>query len=234
MVQAHYSVLMPDELGRRERKKELTRQALVDAAVRLFTERGYDQTGVADIAEAADVSKRTFFLHFPTKEDVLLGDAGTRADLAVRAVDERRPGTSIREVLEDVTRTMIANTASGDLVNGLAALRAQLVVTTPAVQSRVLHTVFTAQTRIAAALRDAYPETLDDIAAASIVGALTGAISAAAVASLQQGESAEQTRAAMHRAAEIALQYAESLDTAATSPHSAVPDSPRSKRRGTS
>ena len=74
---------MPDELGRRERKKELTRQALVDAAVRLFTERGYDQTGVADIAEAADVSKRTFFLHFPTKEDVLLGDAGTRADLAV-------------------------------------------------------------------------------------------------------------------------------------------------------
>ena len=86
----------------------------------------------------------------------------------------------------------------------------------------------------AAALRDAYPETLDDIAAASIVGALTGAISAAAVASLQQGESAEQTRAAMHRAAEIALQYAESLDTAATSPHSAVPDSPRSKRRSTS
>jgi AcrR family transcriptional regulator len=202
-----------DDVGRRERKKRRTRQALVNAAVRLFVERGYDQTGVADIAEAADVSRRTFFLHFPTKEDVLLADGGTRIDLAVRVIEERRPDAPMREVLAEATKRMIDNTVAGDLPNGLAALRARLVVTTPAVQARVLHTLFTAQARIATALHKAYPDTLDEVIAAGVVGALTGAISSAAVASLQRGETPEQTRAAMLTAAEIALHCVASLNT---------------------
>ncbi|QFU87157.1 DNA-binding transcriptional regulator EnvR [Amycolatopsis sp. YIM 10] len=208
----HYARLVSGEGGRRERKKQLTRQALVNAAVRLFTERGYDQTGVADIAEAADVSKRTFFLHFPSKEDVLLADGGDRVDLAVQVIEGRRPGAPMREVLAEATMRMIANTAAGDLPNGLAALRARLVVTTPAVQARVLHAMFTAQTRIATALRKAYPDVLDEVTAASVVGAVTGAVSAAAVTSLQREESPEQTRAAMRHAAEVALHCVESLD----------------------
>ncbi|MGK5675654.1 TetR/AcrR family transcriptional regulator [Micromonospora sp. URMC 106] len=196
---------MPEDLGRRERKKQLTRQALVNAAVRLFTAKGYDQTSVADIAEAADVSKRTFFLHFATKEDVLLADGSRRIDLAVQAIAARKPGASIQEVLAEATRSMIADTAAGDLPSGLAALRAQLVVTTPTVQARVLHTIFTAQTRIAEALHRAYPQALDEVTAAAVVGALMGAISAAAVTSLQHAEPPERTRAAMQHAAEIAL-----------------------------
>ncbi|CAM4167616.1 TetR/AcrR family transcriptional regulator [Nocardia ninae] len=199
----------------------------MDAAVRLFTEQGYDQTSVADIAEAADVSKRTFFLHFPTKEDVLLADSHTRVDLAVRAIEERRPDTPISDALAEAMQNMIANTATGDLPKGLAALRARLVVTTPAVQSRVLHTMFTGQTRIAAALRKAYPDALDEVTAAGVVGALMGAISAAAVASLQCGEPPERTHAAMQHAAEIALRCVESLDIPESTGHSASPASHR-------
>ncbi|MGY5138836.1 TetR/AcrR family transcriptional regulator, partial [Streptomyces nigrescens] len=55
-------------MGRRERKKAATRQALADAALRLFLERGYDQVSIRDIAEAADVSTTTLFKHFPGKE----------------------------------------------------------------------------------------------------------------------------------------------------------------------
>ncbi|RKT53685.1 TetR/AcrR family transcriptional regulator [Saccharothrix australiensis] len=209
---------MPEEPGRRERKKQLTRRALVDAAVRLFAERGYDRTGVADIAEAADVSKRTFFLHFATKEDVLLADGGARVDLAVRAIAERPPGASVREVLAEAARRMIADTADADLPNGLAALRARLVVTTPAVQARVLHAAFTAQTRIAAALREAYPDALDEVTAAGVVGAVTGAISAAAVASLQRGDPPSLTHAAMRDAAELALRCVPPSDAAAPGP----------------
>jgi AcrR family transcriptional regulator len=61
-----------DECGsRRERKKQQTRQRLLEAGWRLFREQGYDDTTVAEIAEAADVAKATLFNYFPTKESLL-------------------------------------------------------------------------------------------------------------------------------------------------------------------
>ncbi|MFD4675022.1 TetR/AcrR family transcriptional regulator [Lentzea sp. NPDC058450] len=191
---------MPE--GRRDRKKHATRQALVAAAVRLFTERGYDNTSVADITDLADVSKRTFFLHFPTKEDVLLVDSDTRTSLAVAAIAAH---PTPRESLAAAADHMITNTAEGDLPSGLAALRAELVVTTPAVQARVLHATFQAQTRITAALLAAYPDEFDEVTASAAVGALVGAISAAAVTSLSRGDSPAATLAALHTATDVAL-----------------------------
>jgi len=61
--------------GRREANKRATRQALQQAADRLFAEQGYAQTTVRDIAEAAGVTERTFFLYFGGKEELIIDDA---------------------------------------------------------------------------------------------------------------------------------------------------------------
>jgi AcrR family transcriptional regulator len=61
--------------GLRERKRRKTFRAIHDAALRLFEEHGYAAVTVADIAEAAEVSRATVFAYYPAKEDIVLGDA---------------------------------------------------------------------------------------------------------------------------------------------------------------
>ena len=58
-------------LGLRERKKQRTRQTIVGEATRLFVAQGYQQTTLAQIADAADVSTSTFFNYFATKVDIV-------------------------------------------------------------------------------------------------------------------------------------------------------------------
>lgn len=108
LVCHHVTVVTIEETPtRRERKKLETRQALEQAALRLFAARGYEQTTVEDIAEAADVAVRTFFRYFSSKQHVLFGDVVTdrvsrlRSELAARPRDES-PLESITTVMDQL------------------------------------------------------------------------------------------------------------------------------------
>jgi len=93
------------ETGRRERKKAATRQALADAALELFLERGYDAVGVREIADTADVSVATLFKHFPDGKEALVFDQDADHEAAlVTAVRERLAGQSIPQALRQLLR----------------------------------------------------------------------------------------------------------------------------------
>ncbi|WP_367125028.1 TetR/AcrR family transcriptional regulator [Streptomyces phytohabitans] len=121
----------PAPPGRRERKKAATRQAIADAALRLFLARGYDDVGIREIADAADVSTTTLFKHFPVKEALVFDrDADMEAGL-LAAVRDRARGESIPVALREHALRHRGADPGGDprfaafleLVNGTPALR---------------------------------------------------------------------------------------------------------------
>lgn len=96
----------PPGSGLRERKRRETAKRIRAAGLRLFTEKGYDATTLDDIAEAAEISRRTFFHYFKSKDDILLSlregaDEGIAP--AMRAVPaDRRPIDAAREALANM------------------------------------------------------------------------------------------------------------------------------------
>lgn len=85
--------------GLRERKKQRTRETIVTVALELFAEHGYQQTTVADIAEASEVSKGTVFAYFPTKEGIVFADTAPVCDDLLRQLRERPADRSALDVL---------------------------------------------------------------------------------------------------------------------------------------
>ena len=123
------------QLGRRERKKLETRRSLRDNALRLFADQGFERTTIEDITEAADVAQRTFFLHFASKEDVLLADARVRGAAFEAALAAQPPSAS---PLESVRGALHALLGGDDIDYEELMLRARLMEEAPSVLARNL------------------------------------------------------------------------------------------------
>lgn len=76
--------------GVRERRKLETRKAIVDAAVKLFAERGFEQTSMDELARAAGVGKGTIYGYFATKSEIFLAYCEAEIDFAFAALDRKR------------------------------------------------------------------------------------------------------------------------------------------------
>ena len=122
-------------MGRRERRRETTRQALMSAALALFRENGYDATTVEQITEAADVAPRTFFHYFRSKEEVLFGGHRQRREdliTALRARLERQPvWAATRDAMLTVVEAFEADPT-------FFRERARLYLSEPALRTAVL------------------------------------------------------------------------------------------------
>jgi AcrR family transcriptional regulator len=87
--------------GLRERKKQRTRELIASTGLELFARRGYQATTVAEIAAAAEVSERTVFTYFPTKEHILFSDHAAFRDRLAAALQHRAPAASALDTLRD-------------------------------------------------------------------------------------------------------------------------------------
>jgi AcrR family transcriptional regulator len=123
---------MTDTEGLRERKKRLTRTRISDTATALFLNRGFEAVTVAEVARAAEVSEKTVYNYFPTKESLLL-DQEADWTAALRAAlgpgSDRPPVAVVVEVLAGRLRALLGLEPDGgpavlpaDAARGVAAL----------------------------------------------------------------------------------------------------------------
>jgi AcrR family transcriptional regulator len=83
--------------GLRERKRRLTRHLISDAATAMFASRGFDAVKVSEIADRANVSMKTLYNYFPTKESMVLDDADELIVNLAAALRDRPPGTPVTD-----------------------------------------------------------------------------------------------------------------------------------------
>jgi AcrR family transcriptional regulator len=132
-----------------ERKRQVVRDQLGEAALRLLADQGYEETTVEQIVAAAGVSRRTFFRYFKSKEDVVVesvGDLGAAilAELAARPVREN-PQTAVRAALDVAVAQLTHEAAKTQPL-------IRLVFDTPALHRRYLEHQSVLQDELAAEL----------------------------------------------------------------------------------
>jgi AcrR family transcriptional regulator len=162
------------QTGLRERKKQQTKQAIFDAARRLFAERGFDEVTVAEIASAADVSEVTVFNYFPSKEDLFYGGMQFFEEQLLEAVRTRPRGESAIKALR---RRLLESSDGLRTKERIAAIvkAAEMVSASPSLVAREREIVERYTRRLAELLAAETKTGSDDVEAMAAAAALIGA-----------------------------------------------------------
>jgi AcrR family transcriptional regulator len=154
-------------------RAESTRQRLQEEAIRLFSEKGFDNVTVEEVATAAGVSHMTFFRHFPTKESVVLDDPYD--PLLGEAVARQEPHMpALDRVCRAVLEAWDGIEAPAD---EMTRMKVELAASHPSLRARVWENNRRTEEIIVGALTDTgVPRFEATIAAGAVLGALTGAL----------------------------------------------------------
>ncbi|WCB91928.1 hypothetical protein DSM104299_00606 [Baekduia alba] len=154
----------------RDRKKRATRDAIFQTARRLFLEKGFDAVTVAEIARAADVSEKTVFNHFPTKEDLAFAGGEERLAALVAAIRERDPGTPVIATFRTATQELLEEVATARADDVLAVPR--MVRTSATLRDRLFIGWEREAMTLAPAIAEAAGVPEDDVVAVVVARAL--------------------------------------------------------------
>jgi len=122
-----------DEPGLRERKKKHTRDELQRVANRLFRDRGYHDVTIDQIVAEANVSHRTFYRYFDSKEDLVLGDVEGMLEMLTECLEARPDDESVLESIRAATSELSSRLADDEEDS---RLRARLIRCTPDLHQR--------------------------------------------------------------------------------------------------
>src|SRR4051794_35775757 len=160
------------KLGLRERKKRRTREAIVEAALDLFAEQGFEDTTIGEIADAAEIAPRTFFAYFPTKEDVVFADFPEMLEAAVARLHDRPGGESVVDAMRAIHLDAVEHPAPDEERH---KLQQQLIRESDALAAHNRELCGRVQEAFANALRDDLGDDLQArMVAAAMVAAFTG------------------------------------------------------------
>jgi AcrR family transcriptional regulator len=180
--------------GLREQKKQATRRHISDVATMLFVARGFESVTVAEIAEAANVSKMTVFNYFPRKEDLFLDRLADRiADLR-QAIGGAGPGESLVTVMRRYHHELLAarNPLSGIAENASAFW--QVVLDSPALMTRLHEQSHEIQDAVTVALAERTGEHARSRLAAGLLAATVTSVFDIALRRLLDGADVERVR----------------------------------------
>lgn len=121
--------------GLRERKKQRTRTAIMDAALDLFTARGFEAVTTAEVARAAEVSEATLFNYFATKEDLVYERLETFWTALFEAVEQRRADQSVVDAVESFILAGRLAKRTPEENRRIVAI-ARMIVASPALRAR--------------------------------------------------------------------------------------------------
>jgi AcrR family transcriptional regulator len=124
--------------GLRERKKRRTRARIAQVAMELFKSRGFDAVTVADVAQAAEVSEKTVFNYFPSKEDLVLEDVVEHRAAFIDAVRNRASDASLVDPFRQATLELLDRVAHDSIESIVAVPR--LVRQSRALQDKLFST----------------------------------------------------------------------------------------------
>jgi AcrR family transcriptional regulator len=162
--------------GLAARKKERTKQQLAEAAAELFNERGYAATTVDDIVAAVDVSPRTFFRYFPTKEDLVVALGATSLDNFLEALRSRPREESLQAAVANaIGESLAAGWEDTAKVRSFLALLAE----TPVLRARWLEEAYGKRDRMAEIVAERTGSDPRDLRNLIIAGAITLTINTA-------------------------------------------------------
>ena len=139
--------------GARERKRRETLARIVDAGVRLFVAQGYDATTITQIAEAAGISRRTFFHYLGSKDDVLLSLQSGAGALLADAVRAAPPDADPLAAIRSAMTMALAALPTQDMIAIDRLMRAN-----PQVQARKQASYVRQEEELFAALRERWPQ----------------------------------------------------------------------------